>query len=109
MALLARSGALLPGDYSGHLPQGHGAGGVLATGSLPTRLRSRIVVYKHIAIQKETGLNSMFRRLRHIVRKELIQMFRDRATFRILVLTPVLQLLIYGYVVTTDIREIPVV
>ncbi len=51
----------------------------------------------------------MFRRLRHIVRKELIQMFRDRATFRILVLTPVLQLLIYGYVVTTDIKKIPVV
>jgi ABC-2 type transport system permease protein len=39
----------------------------------------------------------------------MIQMFRDRATFRILVLTPVLQLLIYGYVVTTDIKMIPVV
>ena len=51
----------------------------------------------------------MLRRLRHIVRKELTQMFRDRATFRIMVLTPVIQLLAYGYVVTTDIKMIPVV
>ncbi len=51
----------------------------------------------------------MLRRLRHIVRKELTQMFRDRASVRIMVLTPVLQLLIYGYVVTTDIRLIPTV
>jgi ABC-2 type transport system permease protein len=51
----------------------------------------------------------MLRRLRFIVKKELTQTFRDRATFRIMILTPVLQLLIYGYVVTTDIRLIPVV
>ncbi|NWG14636.1 MAG: ABC transporter permease [Acidobacteria bacterium] len=51
----------------------------------------------------------MLRRLRFIVNKEMTQTFRDRATFRIMVLTPVLQLLIYGYVVTTDIRLIPTV
>jgi ABC-2 type transport system permease protein len=51
----------------------------------------------------------MLGRLKHIVRKEMIQMFRDRATFRIMVLTPVLQLLVYGYVATTDIKMIPVV
>jgi len=51
----------------------------------------------------------MLRRLRFIVKKELTQTFRDRATFRIMILTPVLQLLIYGYVVTTDLRLIPVV
>ncbi len=51
----------------------------------------------------------MLRRLRYIVRKEMTQMFRDRASIRIMVLTPVLQLLIYGYVVTTDIKLIPVV
>lgn len=49
----------------------------------------------------------MLRRLRYIIRKELTQMFRDRATFRIMLLTPTLQLLIYGYVVTTDIKLIP--
>ncbi len=51
----------------------------------------------------------MFRRLRFIVKKEMTQTFRDRATFRVMVLTPVIQLLVYGYVVTTDIRLIPTV
>ena len=51
----------------------------------------------------------MFRRLRHIVRKEMTQMFRDRASLRIMILTPVMQLLIYGYVATLDIRQIPFV
>ena len=47
------------------------------------------------------------RRLRHILRKELTQMFRDRATFGLMVVTPVLQLLIYGYVATLDVKSIP--
>jgi len=51
----------------------------------------------------------VFRRLRHIVRKEMTQMFRDRASLRIMILTPVMQLLIYGYVATLDIRQIPFV
>ena len=52
----------------------------------------------------------MFRaRLHHILRKELIQMFRDRATFGLMVVTPVLQLLIYGYVATLDIKSMPLV
>jgi ABC-2 type transport system permease protein len=51
----------------------------------------------------------MFRRLRTIVQKEMIQMFRDRASLRIMILTPVLQLLVYGYVATMDIRQIPFV
>lgn len=51
----------------------------------------------------------MLRRLRHIVRKEMTQMFRDRASLRIMILTPVMQLLIYGYVATLDIRQIPFV
>ena len=49
------------------------------------------------------------RRLRHILRKELTQMFRDRATFGLMVVTPVLQLLIYGYVATLDVKSIRLV
>jgi ABC-2 type transport system permease protein len=48
-------------------------------------------------------------RLGHILRKEMIQMVRDKATFRLMVVTPVLQLLIYGYVATLDITQIPMV
>jgi len=51
----------------------------------------------------------MFRRLKHIVRKEMTQMFRDRASLRIMIITPVMQLLVYGYVATMDIKQIPFV
>jgi ABC-2 type transport system permease protein len=51
----------------------------------------------------------MIRRLRHIVRKEMTQMFRDRASLRIMIITPVMQLLVYGYVATMDIKDIPLV
>ena len=49
------------------------------------------------------------RRLRYILRKELTQMFRDRATFGLMVVTPVLQLFIYGYVASLDVRQLPLV
>jgi len=39
----------------------------------------------------------------------MIQMVRDRGTFRLMAVTPVLQLLIYGYVATLDIKSIPII
>jgi ABC-2 type transport system permease protein len=51
----------------------------------------------------------VLRRLRYIVGKEMTQMFRDRASLRIMIITPVMQLLIYGYVATMDIKQIPFV
>ena len=47
------------------------------------------------------------KRIRRIVRKEFIQIRRDKGMMRMLVLAPLLQLLIYGYVVATDIRALP--
>ena len=47
-------------------------------------------------------------RIREMVRKEFIQLFRDRTVRSIIVLTPVLQLLIFGYVVNYDINTIRV-
>ncbi|MFB3925931.1 MAG: ABC transporter permease [Syntrophales bacterium] len=47
-------------------------------------------------------------RVRELVRKEFIQLFRDRKNRPILVITPLVQLLIFGYVVTTDVRDIRV-
>ena len=45
-------------------------------------------------------------RIREIVRKEFIQLFRDRKNRPILVVMPFIQLLIFGYVVSTDVRDI---
>ena len=44
-----------------------------------------------------------------MVRKEFIQILRDRGLLRMVLLAPLIQLLIYGYVVATDIRALPMV
>jgi ABC-2 type transport system permease protein len=49
----------------------------------------------------------MLHRIREIIIKEMRQIWRDRGMVRVVVLTPLLQLLIYGYVVATEIRELP--
>ena len=48
------------------------------------------------------------KRIGQIVRKEFIQIRRDKGLLRTVVLMPVIQLLIYGYVVATEIRALPV-
>ena len=45
-------------------------------------------------------------RIREMVRKEFIQLFRDKKNRPILILAPIIQLLVFGYVVNYDIRDI---
>ena len=45
-------------------------------------------------------------RIRALVRKELRQIFRDPKTKRIVFAAPVIQLLLFGYAVTTDVRNV---
>jgi ABC-2 type transport system permease protein len=47
------------------------------------------------------------KRILQIVRKEVIQIRRDKGLVRMVVIAPLLQLVIYGYVVATDIRALP--
>ena len=51
----------------------------------------------------------MIARLLVIAWKELIQLRRDRLTLAMTVLLPVLQLLLFGFAVNTDVRHIPTV
>jgi ABC-2 type transport system permease protein len=46
-------------------------------------------------------------RVRRLVRKELRQIFRDPRMKRVIFVAPVVQLLVFGYAVNTDIRETP--
>lgn len=41
-----------------------------------------------------------------LIKKEFIQVFRDRNMLRIIFVMPVIQLLLFGYVVNTDVRKI---
>ena len=43
-------------------------------------------------------------RVREMVRKEFIQLFRDRKNRPLLIIAPLLQLTVFGYVVTTNIQ-----
>lgn len=49
-----------------------------------------------------------FTRVRELIRKEFIQLFRDKRNRPLLIIAPLLQLTIFGYVVTTDVRDIRV-
>ena len=41
-----------------------------------------------------------------IMRKELLQLSRDRLTFGMIVGVPLLQLLLFGYAINTDVRNL---
>lgn len=46
-------------------------------------------------------------RVFHIIRKEFIQLFRDRRILGLLIIAPIIQLIVFGYVATTDVKNIP--
>ncbi len=47
-------------------------------------------------------------RIKAIVFKELRQLSRDRLTFGMIVMIPLVQLILFGYAINTDVRHIPV-
>ncbi len=47
-----------------------------------------------------------WRRVLHLVRKELLQLRRDPQMLRIVIVSPIMQLFIFGYAVTTDVRHV---
>ena len=48
----------------------------------------------------------MFGKLRFMLKKELIQTFRDPRMMVVILLVPVIQTLIFGYAVTTDVNRV---
>ena len=51
----------------------------------------------------------MRNRLPYLIRKEVLQIRRDRRIVAMLVVAPLLQLFIFGYAVTLDVKHIPLV
>lgn len=47
-------------------------------------------------------------RVRELVRKEFIQLFRDKKNRPLLVVAPFIQLFVFGYVLSTDVRDVRV-
>jgi ABC-2 type transport system permease protein len=50
----------------------------------------------------------MLQRMKHMLIKEFIQVFRDPKMLRVIFLMPVVQLIVVGYAVTTDVRNVTV-
>ena len=48
-------------------------------------------------------------RLRALLRKEFIQMRRDRLTFAMMIGIPIIQLLLFGFAINTDVKHLPTV
>lgn len=48
-------------------------------------------------------------RLKALLLKEFIQMRRDRVTFGIMVVLPIVQLLIFGFAINTDVKHLPTI
>ena len=46
--------------------------------------------------------------IRELIRKEFIQLFRDKKNRPILIVAPLIQLLVFGYVVNYDIKDVRV-
>lgn len=46
-------------------------------------------------------------RVFEMVRKELLQILRDRRLVRVILIAPLLQLMLFGYAVSTDVRNVP--
>ncbi len=51
----------------------------------------------------------MKRRLQHMIRKELLQIRRDRRIMAMLIVAPLFQLLVFGYAVSLDIKHVPLI
>ncbi|WP_299200932.1 ABC transporter permease [uncultured Amphritea sp.] len=49
-----------------------------------------------------------FIRIRAIAAKELLQLKRDKMTFGMIVMIPLIQLLLFGYAINTNVRHLPV-
>ena len=50
----------------------------------------------------------MLERLRHMLIKEFIQTFRDPRMRMVLIAVPIIQSLVFGYAVTTDVKRVPI-
>jgi ABC-2 type transport system permease protein len=49
----------------------------------------------------------MGERIRHMLVKEFLQLFRDPKLRRMVLLMPLVQVMVFGYAVTTDVRRVP--
>lgn len=55
------------------------------------------------------SIKESFGRIRYLMRKEFIQIYRNRQNFRMLIIAPFLQLVIFGYASRLDVKDVTIV
>lgn len=55
------------------------------------------------------SLMERIRKIRHLIRKEFIQIVRNKQNFRLLVMAPLMQLVIFGYASRLDVKDVATV
>lgn len=58
---------------------------------------------------ERSGLRRKVLRIRHLVRKEFIQLVRNKQNFGMLLIAPIFQLLLFGYAVDLDVKNVATV
>src|ERR1035437_3895793 len=103
---LSDSGEVLCHPAQRDLPERYWAGDS-SIGSRPAHgLRSRDGAVCQPEVQEEAGV-IMWERIKHMLIKEFIQIFRDPRMKGVTFLMPIVQLLVFGYAVTTDVKNVP--
>ncbi len=62
----------------------------------------------HSITSSTSGISRSLQRIGAIVFKELRQLTRDRPTFGMIVMVPLIQLLLFGFAINTNVRDLPV-
>src|ERR1700685_4564195 len=55
----------------------------------------------------ESKREGILRNIRAVALKEFIQVSRDRRTLMLLIMMPIMQMMIYGYGINTDVKHLP--
>src|SRR5207237_1878620 len=112
--LAGRARALLRHRAARALPEGRGAAGALAAGARDAALRGDRPDARHARVPQGDRMSapSLLRsprwvRMVQLLRKEFRQMLRDPRSRRMLFISPIIQLVIFGYAINTDVREVP--
>ncbi len=82
-----------------------------SVGQIEARLVDADKRFQRNEVEKSSTLSGMtnsLQRIFSILMKEFRQLSRDHATFAMIVIIPLVELLLFGYAINIDVREIPV-
>ena len=104
---LSHPGALFHRGHARYFPEGSRARRRSGPGAADGRVRGARSGLRDPGVPQGVALmrKASLERIREMVRKEFLQLFRDPRMWAIVFIAPLIQLVIFGYAVSTDIKE----